>query len=83
MKATRKSEKPIRRGLTKALDLPADVLLDEPMVSVDGRRKLTVENHKGVEEFDGENLAVKTSVGVLANHGGFFGFGGSGSGSLR
>mgnify|MGYP000867905330 CR=1 FL=1 len=65
MKATRKSEKPIRRGLTKALDLPADVLLHEPMVSVDGRRKLTVENHKGVEEFDGENLAVKTSVGVL------------------
>jgi sporulation protein YqfC len=34
-------------------------------VSVDGRRKLTVENHKGVEEFDGEKLTVRTSIGVL------------------
>lgn len=65
MKATRKSEKPIRRGLTEALDLPADVLLDEPTVSVEGRRRLAVDNHKGVEEFDGETLTVKTSIGVL------------------
>jgi len=65
MKAARKSEKPIRRGLTEALDLPADVLLDEPTVSVEGKRRLTVDNHKGVEEFDGEKLTVKTSIGAL------------------
>ncbi len=65
MKATRKTEKPIRRGLTEALDLPADVLLDEPTVNLEGRRKLTVDNHKGVGEFDGENILIRTTAGML------------------
>jgi len=66
MKATRKSEKPIRKGLTETLDLPADVLLDEPMITAEGKRRLTIENHKGVEEFDGEKLLVRTSAGMLS-----------------
>lgn len=55
----------IRRNMTDALELPREVVLNLPLISITGREELCIENYKGVVEYGEERIRINTGVGVL------------------
>ncbi|HEX3015324.1 MAG TPA: sporulation protein YqfC [Desulfobacteria bacterium] len=58
--------KKIRASIGKALDLPQDILLDVPKITVIGDQQVWIENHTGVVEYTAEKVRVNTGLGILA-----------------
>jgi len=48
-----------------ALELPKDVMLDLPCISVVGDEELVISNHKGIAGYTREQTRVKTSIGEV------------------
>ena len=57
--------KGIKKHVSEALDLPKEVIMNLPLISLTGREELMIENYKGVIEYTEEKIRVNTSVGVL------------------
>lgn len=57
--------KKIRANLSDALDIPQDVLLDVPKITVLGETKIWVENHSGLLECDTDKIKMNTSLGTI------------------
>ncbi|CAG7606101.1 hypothetical protein PAESOLCIP111_00880 [Paenibacillus solanacearum] len=53
----------------KLLDLPQDVVMDLPRVTMIGNRQLYIENHRGVLHFSSEALKLALSKGKLEVYG--------------
>lgn len=51
--------------ITRLLELPEEIVLDLPLISMTGRSELHVENHKGVLEYTRERVRINTGCGVL------------------
>lgn len=47
------------------LDLPKDILLDLPRISMLGNSQISLENHKGILEYSPEVIRVNTSCGEM------------------
>lgn len=65
-------EEKINRGkevVVEKLNLPADVVLDMPKITVLGNKEIVIENHKGIKYFDKDKIEVKTKIGVLMING--------------
>ncbi len=54
-----------RARIAEALDLPAELLLDLPRLTVVVPLQLVVENHRGLAEFLPERVVVSTSTGRI------------------
>ncbi len=61
--------KKIRKFTSDFLDLPQDVVLDIPRITMIGNLQLYIENHRGVISFSDRNLRLKLSVGELSIRG--------------
>ncbi|WP_422444142.1 sporulation protein YqfC [Thermoanaerobacterium sp. DL9XJH110] len=55
----------LKRRISDALDLPKDIVLDLPRIVVTGRIAVFIENHRGIVEYNSENVRINTAVGVL------------------
>lgn len=55
--------------ITGSLELPEDVILDLPKLTVTGNVQLLVENHKGIIEYTPEKIRVRTRVGEIIING--------------
>jgi sporulation protein YqfC len=55
----------LRKWTARLLDLPGDVTLDLPRVTLIGRMWLLVENHTGVLHFSSRRLRLSTTRGAL------------------
>ncbi len=56
----------LRGQMADWLDLPRDVVLDVPRITLIGDVQLAVENHRGLLEYNSERIAVGTPGGRLA-----------------
>ncbi len=52
--------------LAGLLELPQDIVLDMPRITMLGNKQLLVENHKGLIEYTGTLVRIKLSQGELA-----------------
>ena len=50
------------KGMAEKLDLPKEVVLDLPLVSMVGQDEVTVENHKGLLEYSAETIRIATCL---------------------
>jgi len=57
--------KSLKRWLANALELPKDVVLDLPVVTLIGDEELLFANHRGVLEYATHSVRIKTSLGVF------------------
>jgi len=67
--AARKQAPPkpgLRALVSGMLELPQEVVLNLPLLSIIGSRELTIENHKGILEYSETFTRVSTSSGVIA-----------------
>ena len=59
----------LRKNVTEALDLPKEIMLDLPLVSLVGRDEVTIENYRGILEYSEEMVRVGTAAGILQMRG--------------
>lgn len=59
----------VRQRLTHAFDLPEDVLLDVPRVVMAGSLHVTIENHRGLVEYNQERVTLAFSGGQMVIEG--------------
>ena len=55
----------LRRNVVNALELPKEVILNLPLISLTGKEELIIENYKGIIEYGDEVMRVNTGIGVL------------------
>lgn len=60
-----KPHKATRRALTRALDIPGEILLDEPRFVLEGGHTLRCENHKGIVEYTQTLLRLRVEGGEV------------------
>lgn len=54
-----------KNNIIEKIDLPKDVILNLPKITVVGREEISIENHKGIDSFDKEFIKVKTNIGLV------------------
>jgi sporulation protein YqfC len=55
-----------REELAEKLDLPRDIILDIPKITIVGDNEITIENHKGIIIFDNNEVKVNSNVGCIS-----------------
>jgi sporulation protein YqfC len=49
----------------QALEIPQEVLLDTPSVTINGNVRVYIDNHSGLVEYTPEQILLKTSDGTI------------------
>ncbi|MBR5269914.1 MAG: sporulation protein YqfC [Anaerotignum sp.] len=55
----------LKRNMTEVLDLPKEIMLNLPLISMVGREEVTIENYKGILEYGEEMVRISTAAGIL------------------
>jgi sporulation protein YqfC len=55
----------LKEKVTEVLDLPKEVILDIPKLTMIGNSNLVIENYKGVIEYDIEKIRLNTGIGII------------------
>ena len=63
--------KRLRETFAEKLDIPKDVMLDLPRISVCGDKELYIENHKGIAQYSDSSIRVKSDDGIISVTGTF------------
>lgn len=51
------------------LDLPRDIVLDLPKITIIADNEINVENHKGILLFEEDKIRIKSKVGIISIEG--------------
>lgn len=54
-----------KEAITGKLNVPKEVALDIPKITIIGNEEITIENHKGIKTFDEDKIRVKTNIGII------------------
>ncbi len=65
LKKGRKDKTGIKRELSAAFEIPGEVVLNIPLISLRGREEIVIENYRGIIEYSTEKIRVNTSSGVF------------------
>lgn len=60
-----KHKEAITKAVADFLEIPKDLVLDLPKITVIGRNELYIENHRGIIEYNTELLRINLSRGFL------------------
>ena len=55
----------IKNVVSEILELPKDIMLGLPKITMIGQIEIHIENHKGIIEYSKEIIRINTSEGVL------------------
>lgn len=55
----------IKKKIINIFELPKEVILNLPLISIIGSEEINIENYKGVIEYNLERIRINTSCGVL------------------
>lgn len=55
----------IKSNVSEMLELPKDIMLDLPKITLIGNLQLYIENHKGIIEYGNLRIRVNTNAGIL------------------
>lgn len=54
-----------RKYMTENLDLPKEIMLNLPLISLVGREEVIIENYRGILEYGEETVRLGTAEGIL------------------
>jgi sporulation protein YqfC len=60
-----KNKEMISRAMADLLEIPKDLVLDIPKITMIGRGELYLENHRGIIEYSNQRLRINLSRGFL------------------
>lgn len=55
----------IKSNFSDILELPKDIMLDLPKITLIGNLQLYIENHKGIVEYGSLRIRINTNAGIL------------------
>ncbi len=55
----------IKESISELLELPKDIILDLPRITLIGNLQIYVENHKGIVEYSKTRIRINTRSGIL------------------
>ncbi|MEA4926357.1 MAG: sporulation protein YqfC [Syntrophomonadaceae bacterium] len=55
----------ITKAMAELLEIPGDLVLDMPRLTITGRNELYLVNHKGIIEYSTERMRINLSRGFL------------------
>ncbi len=64
-KKSRKKEQSLKSKIAGASELPKDVVLGQPVVTVLGQTELTIENYRGITEYTDVLIRLQTKAGQI------------------
>lgn len=67
--ARRKKQPLMRRMMAEVLEIPEDLALDLPRITLVGNINLNVENHKGIISYTADEVRLRVSDGYLIARG--------------
>jgi sporulation protein YqfC len=59
------NKKKLKEKVAEILELPKEVVLDLPKITMFGDRNMLVENYKGIIEYDDNKIRVNTGRGII------------------
>lgn len=66
---SRESKKRVEYLLSHIFELPKDLVMDLPRITLLGDMQLYVENHRGIIEYTKEKICISTGIGELIING--------------
>jgi len=61
----KKINKKIKNIFATTLELPKEIVLNLPLITLTGKEQLYIENYKNVIEYTDEKIRLNTSCGIL------------------
>jgi sporulation protein YqfC len=58
-----------KETIANKLELPRDILLDLPKITILANNEINIENHKGVIIFEEEEIKINSTVGLISIYG--------------
>ncbi|EJP6472871.1 sporulation protein YqfC [Clostridium sp. FAM 1755] len=58
-----------RETVADKLDLPRDIILNQPKIVVTGNEEITIENHRGVVVFEEKIVKINSGSGLISIYG--------------
>ena len=52
--------------LAERINLPSEPITKQPLIEIIGRNRVLIENHKGVCDYSGRNILIRTSCGQIS-----------------
>ncbi len=62
----KKDKKEMKENISELLELPKDIVMDFPRITLIGNLQLYIENHKGMIEYSDSKIRVNTKSGVIS-----------------
>lgn len=59
----------VKEKISEAFELPKDITLDIPKLTIIGTESITIENHKGIIDYCENKITVNTGCGILVING--------------
>ncbi|WP_129596771.1 sporulation protein YqfC [Anaerophilus nitritogenes] len=56
----------IKESISELLELPKDIMLDLPRITLLGNLQIYIENHKGIIEYSKVRIRINTKNGILS-----------------
>jgi sporulation protein YqfC len=64
-RVAKKAEQKVVGKLTKTLELPKEVVMNLPFITITGNEDMIIENYKGVVEYSQERVRINTNAGII------------------
>lgn len=67
-KEKHKNEEPkasVKERVADVLELPKEIILNLPKLTMVGRGSMIIENYKGIVEYDNSSVRINTAIGVI------------------
>lgn len=55
----------VRKKIADIFDLPPDIVLDLPRITLIGRIQLYIENHKGITQYEEDKIRISVNGGEI------------------
>ncbi|MDI6617419.1 MAG: sporulation protein YqfC [Clostridiales bacterium] len=54
----------LRERFAEILELPEDIVMNIPRVTIVGNSEIDIENHRGLIEYSSQTIRINTSIGI-------------------
>lgn len=61
----KKSIENLKLNISDTLELPVDIVMDFPKITIIGNMEVNIANHKGIIEYNLDLIRINTKVGVV------------------
>lgn len=55
----------LKVNLSDALELPMDIALDIPKITIIGNMEINITNHRGIIEYNSNLIRINTKIGIV------------------